>query len=89
MPLWELTPVDLLDPNWEASAHKGRVVVRALDEAAARNEAEKAFGVKTRFKPGAGIKAPPWKRPALVKADVIRDEHYEEKGPTEILFPVP
>lgn len=88
MPLWELIPVDLLDPNWEASSHQGRVVVRALDEDAARDEAEKAFGVKTRFKPGAGMKAPPWKRPALVKAEIIRDERYEEKGPTEILFPV-
>ncbi len=88
MPIWELTPVDLLDPNWEASAHKGKVVVRALHEEAARSAAEKAFGVKTRFKPGAGVKAPPWKRPALVQADVIRDERYEEKGPTEILFPV-
>lgn len=88
MPLWELIPVDLLDPNWEASSHQGRVVVRALNEDAARNEAEKAFGVKTRFKPGAGVKSPPWKRPALVKAEIIRDERYDEKGPAEILFPV-
>ena len=88
MPLWELVPVDPSDPNWEASSYRGRVVVRALDEQRARDEAEKAFGVKTRFKPGAGVKAPPWKRPALVKAEIIRDERYEEKGPAEILFPV-
>jgi hypothetical protein len=88
MPLWELTPVDLLDPNWEASSHRGRVIVRAVNEDAARDKAERAFGVKTRFKPGAGVRSPPWKRPALVKAEVIRDERYEEKGPAEILFPV-
>jgi len=88
MPVWELTPIDPLDPNWEASSHQGRVVVRALSEDAAREEAEKAFGVKTRFKPGAGVKSPPWKRPALVKAGIIRDERYEEEGPTEILLPV-
>ena len=88
MPLWELTPVDLLDPNWEASAYQGRVVVRAAREEVARDEAEKAFGVKTRFKPGTGIKAPPWKRPALVTAEIIQDPRYDEKGPNEILFPV-
>jgi len=88
MPIWELTPVDPLDPNWEASSHLGRVIVRALNEDAARDQAETAFGVKTRFPPGAGFKAPPWKRPALVRAEIIRDERYEEKGPTEILFPV-
>lgn len=88
MPVWELIPVDLLDPDWEASSHRGRIIVRAPDEDAARDEAEKAFGVKTRFQPGAGIKAPPWKRPALVKAEIVRDERYDEEGPTEILFPV-
>jgi len=89
MPIWELTPVDPLDPNWEASSHQGRVVVRAPGEDAARDAAEKAFGLKTRFPPGGGIKAPPWKRPALVRAAIIRDERYEEAGPTEVLFPAP
>lgn len=87
MPLWELTPVDLLDPDWEASSHRGRVIVRAPHEAVARNEAEKAFGVKTRFKPGSGVKAPPWKRPTLVTAKIIQGDRYEEDGPTEIVFP--
>lgn len=87
MPLWELTPVDLLDTNWEASSHRGKVIVRAPHEKVARDEAEKAFGVKTRFEPGGGVKAPPWKRPALVTAAVIQDSRYEENGPTEILFP--
>lgn len=59
MPLWQLTPIDSRDPCWQASAYRGRVVVRARDEAAARAAAEKTFGVKTRFKPGGGIKAPP------------------------------
>lgn len=89
MPIWELTPVDPLDPNWEASSHQGRVVVRALSEQAARDAAEKAFGVKTRFPPGAGVKAPPWRRPALVRAEIIRDQRYDEAGPAEVLFPVP
>jgi hypothetical protein len=37
--------------------------------------------------PGGGVKAPPWKRPALVRAEIIRDAHYEESGPVAVLFP--
>ena len=87
MPLWKLMPVDLSDPDWEASSHRGLVIVRAPNEEAARDEAEKTFGVKTRFKPGAGVKAPPWKRSALVKAERIEDPRYESEGPVEILDP--
>ncbi|UCH73629.1 MAG: hypothetical protein JSU82_15005 [Rhodospirillales bacterium] len=87
MHIWELTPVDPLDPDWEASSHQGRVVVRANSEEDARDAAEKAFGLKTRFPPGGGVKAPPWKRPALVRADIIRDARFEEAGPVEVLFP--
>ncbi len=87
MPLWELVPLGPENGDWEASSYHGRVVVRASSEDAAREEAEKAFGVKTRFQPGTGVKAPPWKRPALVKAVIIEDARYEEEGPTEVLFP--
>jgi len=87
MPLWKLTPVDLTDPNWEASTHKGTVIVRAPSEAAAREAAEAAFGVKTRFAPGRGVKAPPWKRERIVRAEKITDSKYATEGPTELLEP--
>jgi hypothetical protein len=87
MPLWKLQPLDLSDPSWEASSHRGVVIVRAPDEAAARAEAQRAFGVKTRFSPGAGVKAPPWQRAALASAERIRDARYEEEGATEVLEP--
>ena len=66
----------------------GVVIVRAPDEEAARDEAQRAFGIKTRFGPGAGVKTPPWKRASLVSAERVRDERYEEEGPTEVLEPV-
>ena len=87
MPLWKLQPLDLSDPNWEASSHRGVVIVRAPDEETARDEAERAFGVKTRFAPGEGLKAPPWKRDSLVSAERVRDQRYEEEGPAEVLEP--
>jgi Flp pilus assembly protein TadD len=50
MVLWELRPVDLADPNWEASSYRGVAIVRARSENAARRAAQDAFGVKTRFR---------------------------------------
>lgn len=85
--IWRLTPVDLSDPAWEASSHDGMVMVRATDEDEARHLAQAAFGVKTRFQPGAGIIAPPWLRAEHVKAEVVLDSPYDPDGPTEVLVP--
>jgi hypothetical protein len=87
MALWKLSPYDPLDPNWQASSHRGMVIVRAPDEVSARDAAAKAFDVKTRFKPGDGVLAPPWRRPATVKAERVKDARYEAEGPTEVLYP--
>jgi hypothetical protein len=87
MALWELRPVDLTDPNWEASSYRGIVIVRARNENAARRAAQDAFGVKTRFRAGAGVTAPPWTRPDLVTAETIEDPRYDPEGPTEVLYP--
>src|SRR3974377_1602994 len=84
MPLWKLTPIDLHDPNWESSSHRGAAVVRAPDENAARAAAAQAFDVATRFPPRGGAKFPPWHSPALVKAEPIEDPRYKAEGPTEI-----
>lgn len=88
MPIWMLSPVDLADPNWEASAHRGPVVVRAPNEQDARDVAARAFDVKTGFRPGEIPRYPPWTRPALVRAERVQDPRFEEKGPTAVLEPV-
>jgi hypothetical protein len=87
MPIWKLTPADLTDPNWQASSHRGFAIVRARNEAAARAAAAKAFDVKTRFGPRRSEAAPPWKRPALVKAEQIEDSRYDAEGPAAVLEP--
>jgi hypothetical protein len=88
MPIWKLTPIDLSDPNWEASSHRGATVVRAADEAAARAAAAEAFDVPTRFPPRGGAKFPPWHSSALVEATLIDDPLYDPEGPVEILDPI-
>ena len=87
MPIWKLTPIDLDDPNWEASSHRGLVIVRAPNEASAREAAEEAFGVPTRFPPGKGMRVPPWMRSELVRAEIIDSPIYSAEGPTEVLEP--
>src|SRR4051794_33643210 len=44
MQLYKLTPIDLTDPGWRASRHKGEVIVRAASEAAARARVDRRFG---------------------------------------------
>ena len=87
MTIWKLTPIDLLDPNWNASSHRGPVVVRARDEKAARELAAKVFDVATRFPLQSGVQAPPWTRASSVKAERITDERYPSRGPAEVLEP--
>lgn len=87
MPIWKLTPVDLSDPNWEASSHRGIAIVRARDEADARTAAAQAFDVKTRFTPRETQRIPPWKRAALVAVERIEDERYDAEGPAAVLEP--
>jgi len=87
MRVWRLLPVDLADPSWEASSHRGPAVVRAPDEESAREVAEAAFGVRSRFAPGKGMRMPPWKRSDLVRAVVDEHSVYAAEGPHEVLEP--
>ncbi len=87
MPIWRLSPVDLTDPNWQASSHRAATLVRAVDEEEARALAQEAFGVKTRFAPGVGVIAPPWLRAELVGVERVRDAPYDSEGPSEVLEP--
>ena len=87
MAIWRLTPVDLDDPSWEASSHRGAAIVRAENEDDAREIAQRAFGVKTGFRPQLRVIAPPWKRAELVRAEHVSAPHFEEEGPAEVLSP--
>lgn len=88
MPVWLLTPLDAHDPDWQASSHCGPVVVRAPNEQRAREAAAEAFDLKTGFRPGEGVRFPPWNRAALVKAEQVLDTRFDEDGPTALLEPV-
>jgi osmotically-inducible protein OsmY len=86
MAIWQLSPVDLSDPNWEASSHRGSAIVRAPDEKTAREAAQSAFGVQTRFRHHPRLVSP-WMRAALVHASRIEDRRFDPEGPSGVLVP--
>ena len=86
MPIWQLSPVDLSDPNWEASSHRGPAIVRAPDEKSARGVAQSAFGVATRFRHHPRLVAP-WMRAELVHASHIEDQRFDPEGSSGVLVP--
>lgn len=56
MAVWRLMPVEPAYPRWEAISHRGPAVARALDEGFARDIAEAAFGIRSLFSPGKGMR---------------------------------
>jgi osmotically-inducible protein OsmY len=86
MAIWQLSPVDLSDPNWEASSHRGSAIVRAPDEKSAREVAQSAFGVATRFRHHPRLIVP-WMRAELVHASHIEDQRFDPEGPSGVLVP--
>jgi len=87
MAIFSLIPVDLDDPDWETSSHRGPVIVRAANEQQARAVAAEAFDVKTGFRPGQGMRFPPWTRATVVRAKRIDDPRFQGEGPAEVLEP--
>ena len=87
MHIWKLTPVAVDDPAWAGSSHRGPVLVRAPDEARARNEAQKAFGVPTRFPPGTGFAVAVCRRHEFVQAEVTQASQHGPEGPIGVLEP--
>jgi hypothetical protein len=85
--IWKLTPVSTDDAMWHASSHRGPLIVRAPDEESARAAAQRRFGVATRFPPGTGVAAAPWKRPSLVVAEIVEHGHHDRNGPPGVLEP--
>ena len=86
MAIWQLSPIDLSDPSWEASSHRGVAIVRAPDEETARYVAQSAFGVMTRFKHHPRL-VPPWTRAELVHVSQVEDQRFDLDGPSGVLVP--
>lgn len=87
MPIWKLSPIDLADPSWEASTHKGVAVIRAPDEQTARVAASTAFSLATLVVHGRRTIIPPWRYAGLVSAERLTGAPWPEEGEIEVLDP--
>jgi hypothetical protein len=88
MPLYRLTPINLLDPNWRTSIHRDVTVIRAGSEEQARSLASKAFDTTLApSSPGGKIATPLWHQAHAVRAEVMQDQRYASEGPAGILEP--
>ncbi len=88
MPIWTLEPLDLEDPNWEASTYKGQVTVRAKNERKARFLAAKAFGTTRHATLDQPLQITPWHYTGSVSCcQLLPSSEYSEEGEDDILGP--
>lgn len=87
MKVWELLPMNRDNPNWEASAHNDRVVIRAPTAERARQIAETAFGIATLVVPGTDPKFVPWAHHDMVTCRELAVSDFTADGEEAVLDP--
>ncbi len=88
MAIWQLDPINPGAPDWRASPHVKRVIIRAPNEINARDIAYKNFGTAvTKEFIGENLPRPPWRNESKVKCQQLTNSEWEESGADEILDP--
>jgi len=87
MHIYELTPIDLTDPDWRCSTHHAPCVVRADNERNARLAATLAFGIATEREPGKPLAINPWNQKDKVESHPVAEHGFNEDGPQMVLAP--
>lgn len=87
MNIYKLIPIEGGFGDWEQSAYKGLVVVRAASEGDARIIAASAFGIARNVIAGAETKYGPWLDSQSVHCELVSDNSYPNDGPQRILMP--
>lgn len=85
--VWRLAPVDLSSENWNASTHKGEMIVRAPTERRAREMATAACAIAHGRLPSGRTALNPWNRMKGETACERLANHEAEAGPEAILSP--
>ena len=84
MQIYRLFPAVVDAPEWQSSAFKGPVLVRAETEDHARGLACARYWIASR----AEGRTPPWSRADLVQAEVLSQARYPKDGHSMILEPM-
>jgi hypothetical protein len=88
MPVFELTPQNLDDRNWQCSSHKKPIIIRTKSERLARMKANTAFG-KSVLRESLYTPIPtfPWANTDLVTCQELKDSEYTSEGEDGVLYP--
>jgi len=88
MPIWRLTPINLQDPEWQASLYKGEVFVRAADADQARQTAAVALRTQVDVRRVQDTSwTTPWTQAHLVTCMREEGSIYQDDGPDAVLWP--
>jgi len=86
MPIWKLTPTSKESDHWRGSSYKGKVIVRAATEEAARARAASEYTVAGKKAAGSEAVTSSWDQLACVICQRLIDSDYEDTGPDQVLF---
>jgi hypothetical protein len=85
MKVFKLIPIDPTDDAWRYYTHKREVVVRAMDESAARALASKKFKIFGMVNPNRGARFDPWRDESHVRIEELFDTSYPSEGEPGVL----
>lgn len=80
MYIWKLSVVDYSSPNWQMSACKGDIIIRARNEKQARLMATKDFTIVTGRILGGGTGYSPWENNLDTRCERLDDSSYSTRG---------
>ena len=87
MKIYQLTPTESDYAGWKHSTYKGKLIVRAENEADARKIALQTLITAAGYRPGEEIVLCPWNIPDLVSCEISSDSGFAVDGHREVLFP--
>jgi len=87
MPIFELAPIDMNDPDWRGSTHRAPCVVRADNERYARLVATLAFHTGGGKELGGTVPINPWNQEDKVAVHLVAEHGFDEDGPQTVLAP--
>lgn len=87
MPIYKLSPIENGSADWQRSAYKGEVVIRAHSEKDARAIASVSFGIAKQVTPGEKTTFGPWRDRSSVHCEEIADSNFDAAGPRTVIRP--
>jgi hypothetical protein len=85
--LWKLTPIKLDSPHMMASWHKQYAIIRAPNEAAARELAKADLSIAVEAQPSSDTIFSPWEQSDIVTCVEHNGSEFNHAGKPAVLYP--